>query len=226
MIKQGIFCFITGIGLLLASVVSGQETAFRTWWSAELEGELFDLVDFSITPELRFFDNSSRLDGFLTEFDASVPVTKWLRLGGKYRYQYQVVNPDIPKYIHRLNAYFELDESLKRFDFKYRAMYQQEYENLNRSEDGRIPNIQHRHKVGVRYDGKGWDITPLVSAEWFFTAYPAWQNYQQKLRLTAGIRYRLTKEIDLGLDYKFQKEFYENNPVSSHILAFKFSYEL
>lgn len=216
--------------LVLLTMIAGQlfaqEKVFRTWWSAELEGELFDLVDFGINPELRFFDNSSRVDAFLTELDASVPLTKWLRTGGKYRFEYQVVNPDLPKRIHRLNAYVELDEQVRRIEIEYRAMYQQEYENFNRSEDGDIPLIQHRHKISLAYDGKGWDLKPQISGEMFYTVYPLDERYQQKLRLTAGLRYKVNKHIDLGLDYKYQQEYYENNPITSNIIAVKFSYDL
>jgi hypothetical protein len=60
----------------------------------------------------------------------------------------------------------------------------------------------------------------------FFTINPGWMSYQQKLRLTAGAKYRLTKKINIGLAYKFQTEYYENNPLTSHILSTSLEFEL
>lgn len=218
-----------GIFLLLVCLpfgATGQTTVFRTWWAAELRGELFNLVDFAVTPELRFFDNSSRFESVQIELDASVPITKWFRLGGMYRHQTDVIRSDQPKYVNRFNGYAKFDTKVERLRMAYRIMYQQEYENMNISEEGKIPDIQHRHKVSFKYRPKGWDITPVLAGEMFFTVAPEWRKYQQKLRLTAGIEYRLTKKMDLGLAYKFQQEYYEDDPVTSNIIAVKFSYQL
>ena len=194
--------------------IYGQQEDFRTWINVELEGELFNLVDFSVTPELRLCDNSTRLDGILGEIDLSVPVTKFLRLGTYYRYEL-----DQNRRTHRFAAYAELDEKIGDLRMKYRAMYQREYTNIHTDNQGWIPVSVHRHKITLKYRRKGWDITPGISVEGFFMLNPKWNNSQEKLRLTAGVRYRFTKKINLGIDYKYQKEFYERNPLTSHIIS-------
>jgi len=214
--------------LLIASLVqiNAQRNDFRSWINFELEGELFNLIDFSIIPEVRLWDNSTRFEGFLTEVDASVPLTKFFRLGTEYRYQIdrdRVYNLDI---INRFGIYAELDHRIGDLRMAYRAMYLQEYTNIYTRELGLIPESIHRHKVTLRYRNKKWHLAPGISAEWFFTLAPSWVNYQEKLRLTAGVQYRLTNKINLGIDYKYQQEFYENNPLSSHIFCVGAEYRL
>lgn len=219
-----IFAFL--IFLLVPFLAQAQKEDFRTWYNFELEGELFNLVDFTVSPELRLWDNSTRLESVLARTSLSVPVTKFLRLGVRYRYQTDYVRKDYTKYIHRYGLWAEFDYKIARLRMAYRAIYQNEYTNFSRSEDGRHPEIVHRHKVSFKYRGKGWDITPLLAAEMFFLIRPKEINYQQKLRLTAGFKYRITKDLKLNLSYKYQQEYYENNPLTSHIISTGIEYEL
>ena len=223
MIKKS-FLFL--LIVLMPLFAWAQKEDFRTWYNLELEGELFKLVDFTVSPELRLWDNSTRLESVLGRTNLSVPVTKFLRLGVRYRYQIDYVRKDYTRYIHRYGFYAELDYRIERLRMAYRAIYQNEYTNFRRSEDGRIPETQHRHKISFKYRRKGWDITPLLAGEMFFTIYPKWLKYQQKFRITAGFQYRLTKDININLHYKYQQEYYENNPLTSHIISTGIEYEL
>ena len=204
----------------------GQQEDFRTWINVELQGELFNLIDFSITPEVRLWDNSTRFDGILGEVDLSVPVTKFFRPGFYYRYEFDRDRRDNYNNTNRFGIYAKLDERIGGLRMAYRAMYQREYTNLYTEKSGWIPVSVHRHKITLKYRQKGWDITPLVSVEGFFTLNPIKNANQEKIRLTAGVRYRLTKKIDLGIDYKYQQEFYENNPLTSHIFSIGAKFEL
>ncbi len=212
--------------ILFSQYAKTQREDFRTWISFELEGELFNLIDFSLTPEFRLWDNSRRFEGILGEVDISVPLTKFFRLGTDYRYQIDRNRQNQYHNINRFGAYAELDHKIRGFRLEYRARYYQEYTDIRTSELGLIPQSMHRHKFTLKYRQKGWDITPGIAAEWFFMITPGWIDYQEKFRVTAGIRYRLTKDINLGLKYKYQKEFFENNPLTSHILSLGMEYEL
>ena len=206
--------------------VYSQQEDFRTWINVELEGELFNLIDFSLTPEVRLWDNSTRLDGILGEVDLSVPATKFFRPGLYYRYELDHDRRNKYNNTNRFGIYAILDERIGRLRMAYRAMYQREYTNIHTEESGWIPVSVHRHKITLKYRKKGWDITPGVSVEGFFTLNPKQNTNQEKIRLTAGFRYKLTKKIDLGIDYKYQQEFYESNPLISHIISIGANFEL
>ena len=191
-----------------------------------MDEEFFFFEDFSVSPELRLWDNSSHFESVLTEVDLSAPVTKFFRVGGIYRYQYERVRTNRNKFVNRMGAYAEFDTRIERLRLAYRAMYQKEYTNYSTTELGNVPESQHRHKISLRYRGKGWDLYPHVAAEMFFTINPGWISYQQKLRITAGLKYRLTKDINIGIAYKYQTEYYENNPLTSHIMSTSIEFEL
>lgn len=211
--------------VLTGSQAMAQRQDFRTWYSVELEGELFNLIDFSLTPEIRLRENSSMLDAVLGEVDISVPVTKFLRLGTEYRHEYEF-RSDRNNNNDRFGIYGELDEKIRRFRIAYRGMYLYEYTNLNTRELGLVPETLQRHRVSVKYRKKKSDFTFGLAAEIFMIMKPEWMRYQDKIRYTAGVQYRLTKKINLGINYKFQKEYYENNPLTSHIISTGIEFEL
>jgi hypothetical protein len=219
MIRKCFICFI-----LLAIPVSAhcQQKDFRTWFTVELEGELFNLLDISVVPEVRLWDNSSRLEGFLTEADASVPVLKYLRFGLNYRYQADMEDPGLIRNTNRYGIYGQASKKFGDLKITYRALYHQEYTDVNTSEWGKIPVIQHRHKISLKYTMKDLKLSASTSAEMFFTISPESASYQEKLRLSAGMDYEITEKIGVGVGYKYQQEFFKNNPLSSHILCIGF----
>lgn len=212
--------------LALPLVVHGQEKDFRSWFTLGIEGELFNLLDLSVTPEIRLWDNSSRLEGFLAEADASVPVFKFLRFGLNYRYQADFENPEWTRNTNRYGIYGQASKKFSDLKISYRALYHQEYTDLNTSENGKIPLAQHRHKISIKYNNKDWKLSPSVSAEMFYTISPAYAAFEEKLRISAGIDYKISKLLEAGVGYKFQQEFYESNPLTSHILCLEVKIKL
>jgi len=206
--------------------LEAQENDFRSWYSVELSGEAFNLIDFALTPELRLENNSSQIDGWLGEVDACIPLTKYLRIGINYRYQLYYNQDRSTGMTNRFGLFGELDKKVDRFHLAYRAMYLQEYSDIRTTELGNISVGMQRHKISAKYRGKGWDITPGVSAEVFIINKPEWMKNETKIRLSAGIQYKLNKKVDLGLGYKYQCELFENNPLVSHILTLGLEYQL
>jgi hypothetical protein len=218
--------FVCMVLLAIGRSSWGQTNDLRTWYTIGLESELFKLVDVSVTPEIRLWDNSSRFEGFLTEADLSIPVFNVLRFGLNYRYQADFENDDQVRQSNRFGVYGEASQKIQRFRLTYRAFYDQEYTDMNNAELGKVPVVQHRHKISIRYRNKNWKLSPAASAEMFFTMSPEWAASQEKLRLSAGIQYEITRRLALGLGYKFQQEFFENNPLASHILYLELNFNL
>jgi hypothetical protein len=202
-----------------------QDQDFRTWLDIGVEGKLFNRIDFSVVPELRLKNNSSGIEAALSEVNLSVPVTKFFGLGVEYRYKMELAE-DRMENSNRFGIYAELDKKISDIRFAYRIMYLQEYTDILTSEFGSVPESMHRHKLSVKYKKKGLNIVPGISAEGFFTLGPVWDKYDQKWRFTAGIQYQLTKNINLGLAYKLQKEYHTNDPLTLHILNISLNYEL
>lgn len=210
--------------LFIAASSFSQETDFQSWISIDLKGEIFNKLDISLSPEVRTQDNSTRVKTMLCEIDLSVPLIKYFRIGGIYRPELDV-SGEYPSRVNRFCIYGEANYKLDRFRFNYRGIYQQEYKDYNRSENGHISFNQHRHKIGVKYNIKNSKITPSASAEMFFTLRPYEKEGQKKLRISIGAEYSFNKKLSCYLGYKYQKEFQVNNPETAHILNLSLSYE-
>ena len=212
--------------LLVFSSAKTQVTDFQTRWGIEVSGELFNLIDVEVNPEIRFWDNSSRYETFVTELEASVPVTKYLRFGLLYRQEMQNKNQEYVHYGNRFGAFGQADYKIHRLKIAYRLIYQQEYMDWHTSESGYIPVIEHRHKVSLKYNIRKSKFEPSVAGEMFFTVRPESQNGKEKIRITAGLSYKLNKHNDISLQYKWQRELFENNPFTVNILGVTLSHDL
>ena len=220
MLKRILFCLLVSVSLSGFS----QSEDFRTWWAAELRGELLNTIDFKVTPEIRFVDNSTHLSSIITDFDASSPFLQYFRIGGQYRYK--KINIKNEYQVNRFGLYLKARYKFKSFRLGYRALYHWEYVGINTREGGAIPYQYHRHKISMAYYKKKWDLRPGMSVEYFLNHKPVETIYEQKLRLTIGLDYIINKRLSVSMSYKYQEEFFVNRPLTAHILATKISYRL
>jgi predicted porin len=218
--------FLFAIILIMPFRAFSQETDFDTWITLELKGKLFKLVNFDVVPELRLWDNSTRVESMLGEVEVSVPLNKYFQFGVAYRAQLDVSTPDYNKRNHRFSIFAEANYKIKRLRIGYRAAYHQEYTNIHTSELGDVPETQHRHKISLKYNIKKSGFSPYVSAEMFFTLKPEWKDRERKLRTSLGIQYKINKKISASMEYKFQRQFYTIDPKTDHILGLGMEYNL
>jgi hypothetical protein len=214
------------IVLFLPCKVRSQVTDFDTWVDLELKGKLFKLVDLDVNPELRLWNNSTQVDSWLCEIEASVPIVKYFQLGLAYRYQLDVTKPNYNQRVNRFGVFAGVSYKLKRLKIAYKAYYYQEYTNMNTSELGYVPQKQHRHKLSLKYNIKKSKFTPYAMAEMGFTFQPEWKNQERKFRGTIGLEYKIYKHLYVSVDYKYQQQFYNNNPKTDNILGIGMEYDL
>lgn len=203
-----------------------QYSAFQTWIAAELNGELFNKLDYSVSPEARITIDNPNRRSIHAELDLSTRVTGFFKVGGQYRIQQKNYIEDYSYLVNRYGLYGRFNTRIDKLRIAYRAMYQWEYVGYNQRENGNIPLQEQRHKLSLSYYKKKWELRPETSIELFFVTKPEYVYQTFKYRFSAGFEYDLTKEIDLGISYKLQQEYFEPNPATAHILALKFSYSL
>lgn len=203
-----------------------QRTDFQTWWAAELEGEAFNLIDFEISPEIRLTRNSGAVRAIHADFDFSVPVTSFFKAGARYRIQKKNNLEDYSYIVNRFGLYGKFDTKINRLRLDYRFIYQWEYVGINSRVNGNMPYQEHRHKIAASYYRKRWNLRPQTSMELFFLHKPDFVLKEKKYRFTLGVNYKIDKNLFLDLDYKFQNEFFETNPLKSHLIAAKITFEL
>lgn len=224
--KGVLLFYITFLLLAFCNIAKGQEEDFQSWWRFELDGELFDILDFEVSPEIRFIGNTSDFRSVHADIDLSAPLTKFFRLGSQYRLQEKYYKEGYSYTVNRLGLYGKFDYKIHRFRLDYRALYQWEYVGYNTREYGYIPYQEHRHKISASYYRKRWDLRPQVSCEFFFLHKPDFVLSKKKYRLSFGLSYKLSKDVDFDISYRFQNEFFETNPLQANIIALRMTYEL
>ena len=214
------------IGIFITStIVHAQEQDVRGWYSGTVDHELFDFLDVSLSPEIRFKDNHSQLDGWLVESEFSVKATDWFRVGTFYRFQMEKdIDIGYDKN-HRFGISGKFDYKIKPIEFYYRSAYHYEYSNINSSKNGKVPEAVWRHKIQAKYDRKKVDYHPFIAFEYFQVMNPMVDRGPQKIRLKAGSDYELNKRYTISLSYVYQKDILKNNPSTSHIIALDLSYD-
>jgi len=204
---------------------SGQEKDFGGWYSATINREVLKDVDVSVSPEIRFFDNHTRLSSWILEGDISMKVTKYLKFGGIYRYEVDFTDPEANKRNNRWGVYGKVSYRVKPINISYRCMFQQEYSNYYSSPNGTVPENVWRNKLQFKYDRKKQDWSPYAYVEMFYTAFPEWKQGRQKARLSTGIEYKVNKDFDLSLGYLFNKEMFVNNVMTTHAIAINLAFD-
>jgi hypothetical protein len=205
--------------------IFGQESDFQTWYNIELNGRLFKKIDYSISPEIRAWDNSSRIETMYAEISLSVPIAKYFDLGVTYRPELDI-SEVYPHKINRFCIFGDASYKIKRFKVSYRGIYQQEYTDYNTSEEGYIPKIQHRHKMGLKFNPRKSDISPFVSSEAFITLKPLNDTEKWKLRTSFGFEYKINKNLNGSVAYKIERVYNTKNPLTNYIISFSLEYDL
>ncbi|MFT3738604.1 MAG: DUF2490 domain-containing protein [Breznakibacter sp.] len=202
-----------------------QKQDFGAWYALSIEKPLFRWLEVSVSPELRYYDNHSRLKSWLIETDLTVKINPYLRVGALYRYAVDFSDMDANERNNRLGVFAKASYRIKPFDLSYRCQLQEQFTNYHSSENGKIPEVVWRHKFEIAYSKKKYDFKPYAYAEWFRTVSPGWDANEQKLRFSIGLDYDFTKKLKASIGYVQQSEYNVKNPLTMHIIATQIKYE-
>jgi hypothetical protein len=217
--------FMAVVGFILCSIgIFAQRQDFQTWTSVSVKGEIFNALDFDVTPELRLGNNSSQVKTFLTDIELSYPVVKYVRIGTQYRFLIDNNLSGNETRVNRYSLFGRVDYDISLLRLSYRAVYEWEFEGYNTTEYGKIPIQEMRHKISAGYYKKIWALRPEISCEFFVPVKPEFLELNPKIRASAGLTYRFSKQLSLSVDYKYQREFRTSNPATIHILAGNLSF--
>ncbi|MBN2166158.1 MAG: DUF2490 domain-containing protein [Marinilabiliaceae bacterium] len=223
-VEMKFWCVMVIITIFFQSA-NAQEHDFRGWYSVTVDYEFFDLIDCSVSPQLRFMENHAELDSWLIDADVSYKASDWFRVGALYRYQMETDHGILEDRIHRFGVMGKFSYRIKPFDIYYRTQYQYEYKNMYSSKNGLIPEKVWRHKIQAKFDKKKIDFKPFVSFEYFRTMFPPVDIGKQKIRIKAGSEYKINKQYSVSLSYVFQKGIMEPDPALAHTIAIDINFD-
>ncbi|WP_289053585.1 DUF2490 domain-containing protein [Carboxylicivirga marina] len=212
--------------LLIMNALLAQQQDFHTWYNVTIKGELFKNVSYEIEPELRLFDNSGRLGSVLADIKLFKPIIKKNGIGIIYRYQTDFYNPDYNARIHRWGVFTRLRKKIGKLKCSYRAQLLAEYENYKTTRNGMVPQMEHRHKLAAKWEGKNWIVNPGMGVEYFFSIGSFDNHGKWKRRITLSIEHELTKNTSLLLAYKRHNKFNVSDPNVVNILLMGIEFKI
>jgi len=213
-------CFLT-----LGWSVKAQINDAGLWSSIGLKSDIGKKLSLDGDVELRFNENITELGTVYGEallgykFNKRLEASIGYRLIGKRRYD------DSYSVRHRMLLNLAYKKKFNKITASFRARYQSQYADINRSDNWRVPDDYFRFKASFKYDtDKKW--TPYVSGESFFNLISQDGFLFTEYRLASGVEYEYSKKSAITLGYIFDREVNVSNPWTNYIVSIGWSYKL
>ena len=234
--------------LLTGSVPTMAQTDdFGLWSEVNVEKKLSKKWSLDAGLEYRNRDNMKTADRWSLGVDVNYKLTDWLKLSAGYSLlddHYYKLNDSGKKYAdywgprHRFNVSLTFDKKLigdfrfslrERWQYTYRpsqnvtrwSFFDNAYESEAHEYSGKGKNVL-RSRLQIEYDKKGLAITPYANVELF----NAWNV--QKIRYNVGVDWKLSKQHSLGLFYRYQHVYDDDDDLEPNIhmlgLSYKFKF--
>lgn len=184
-----------------------EEKDFATRFNIAADWEPTKHTHIQARYRLNLDDNSSRFKRSLLSVSAAYDVTKWLRVGGEYRYNISPVQD-----FHRVALYLRGDYHYRKWDFRYRLQYQQaqdyyfQPEYLERYQPERV--VRNRFMIGYDYTRK---LNIYTYAEAFSELEDKDLNFY-RMRYGVGANYMYKRRHSIGAELFANDEFNLNRP--------------
>lgn len=200
-------CSFLCLNLLLIpdSRAKGQDDA-GFWASISVQHRITRELTVSVSEQLRLYQNMSDVEQFFTDAGLEYALSKSFRVSVNYR----LASKNRLTYYgtrHRFYADLSYRKKIKPLSFVLRQRFQEQIEQMNSSENGRIPEWYSRSKVALRYD-LDKKYRPYIATEFYFLLDDAKESHRQfdKVRYEAGIDYEFNRRHSLNVFYMIQKD--------------------
>ena len=211
--------------LLIFSVdIVAQQKDFQLWTSLEIEKKLSKHIRFNYAEEVRWSENVSFLNQHFSEIGLGYKLNKHISFSVNYRFS-QKQNLDFNYEMrHRWFVDLSLKQSLRKWDFSFKSVYQSQYSQYFSSEDGKIPANYSRNKLLIKYEiNRRWK--PFLSSEIFIPLNSPDFYGPDEARIAIGTDYNFGKRLSLTTFYGIQQEFNVKNPESNFVLGLGLKYD-
>ena len=233
------FLFSFSVAAQDSTVVSD----FEIWGGLSLEKSFLEKkLDFKLTQEFRFDENSTHLDRFFTELEGRYEIFKGFNLGLGYRFIRNRKNSGGVNE-QRIFAKMSYKHKMDRLSLSYRFMFQNHDEIGLSRDDGDDITKKYRLRIKATYNIKNWKLDPYLSVEGFFAQEHNGINYVEtitetekisgfeKIRFTLGTKYKISKLLQLGAFYRVEQEMKSypgayNSPATYYIGGLNLTFKL
>jgi len=214
--KSILICIILWPTLLLA-----QDNDFQIWYSLSSDVKIGDKWALQISDEIRTSCNASVFDKNVFDVGTEYEISKRLDAGIFFRYA--TVHPTLsgrtsnPEYYGTLQWGKKLDKI--QLSARFRAGFSEDNNQLNGKE------WEHRERLKLNYNLKGFPLNPVFSAEFFFPADRHFLDLS-KTRILTGVTWKPGKENyhNFSLMYGWQHKYNTRVPANDFLLCFEYTY--
>ncbi|MDH6358344.1 DUF2490 domain-containing protein [Parabacteroides sp. PF5-9] len=219
------YLFIGVVACLMLSVRSFAQDDFGSSMSVELTKKILPDFHISLEEDFRMRDNLQTVDRFSTTVELSYRFNSLLKVGGAYN----LINYNHPKKSwevrHRYYFYATAAYRIERFTLSLRERFQSTY-RVGISETEKRANPKHylRSRLQITYDIRKSKFEPFASIELYHTLNDPTGNGLDRVRYTGGSAYKLNKQNELSLYYRYVS-YADDEENSRHMIGLGYSFK-
>lgn len=216
---------LVSLCLLAGHSLMGQND-FGSSLSVDVTKKIVPGLSLSLEEEFRLRDNLGEADRFSTTLDLSYKPWKFLKLGGAYNlinYNHETKGWEVR---HRYYFYATGSYRIDRFTVSLRERFQSTYRvGIKETSKRANPKLYLRSRLEVEYDIRNCKFEPYASVELYNTLNDPQGNKMNKLKYTAGSKYKLNKRNSLQLYYRYINFKDDDEANGKHMIGLGYSYK-
>ena len=194
---------------------SAQENDFQIWNSISIKKKITKKNSLYFKFGLRFRENSTLKSKDFLDIKYKKTISKLVSWSIGYRavLDYDIYSEMTVK--QRFSSDFYLSKKRKRYYFNLRNRL------LTQGEHNNYKNL-FRQRIQVSYNLRKTKLEPSISYEYFY----GFSKKIDKTRINLSLSYPLYKNLDFGIGFKIQNEYYVVDPLTLYIFDSKLLYKL
>ena len=226
--NQMIRFFLTIIAsqfLFKGTLYSQRNDDAQLWENIYLEKNLTQRLAIHLNQEGRLTENCTTPNYIYGDLGITYNVNKHLHLSVAYVPISKRTNTGYVSFRQQFYFNFVLKYKFHHFVFYDRQMFQNQYNDIDRSANWDVPDYYLRNKVTVKYKNKS-RFTPYVAEEVYFKLDYFHRNGREidRMRYFAGTFYELNAVDSLEFYYLIEPHFHIFNPFTNWIMGIGYSH--
>lgn len=212
-IKTIIILFFFFVG----NLVHGQFNDFGTWEKLSLQKKLVKNLDLETTFQIRFGENVSQVNSFMTDIDLSYNIYKKSSIFTTYRIGKKRKIDGFYSPFHRITFGLTTKQTFNGWKIGYRLKTQHAINDIATSNDNLVMKNAIRNKVSIKHK--------LVKKTWAWTSFEVFSAKGQEgayqitdWRWKIGVDRKINKRQYLSTGFQIQKDLYNNAPRTEYIV--------
>lgn len=196
------------------------------WTGVELQAPLSKKVEVTLSPEVRFTDQSQKVDDILFEADARI---RWFKLfQPEFSYRFSRSYDDPGQYFNgnRLSAGVRSVVDVGRFRFSNRIQYMHSLTNKYSLGYSIETRRYIREGLKISYNIRKSKLEPFVQAEIYYDLSPDRNHEFSRIRYRAGFELPVSKRSTIDIYFLLQDKLNTKNPLRTYAIGVFYTYTL